>query len=69
MTAADGAGPRIRHCVAWCRSGLQFGSWKGLKTFVDRRPDKNYIWQVYMKTTIGATRTQEKKLVQINCGE
>lgn len=68
-TAADGAVPLIRHCFAWVRSGLQFGTWKGLQTFVDRRPDKNYIWQIYMKTTIGATRTQEKKLVQINCAE
>ncbi len=59
----------VRHCLAWVKSGLHFGTWNGLEVFMDRRPDKNYVWQVYMRATIGATRTQEKKIVQINCSE
>ncbi len=61
--------PDIRHCLAWVKSGLMFGTWNGLEVHMDRRPDKNYIWQVYMKASIGAARTQEKKVVQINCAE
>lgn len=68
-TAAAGAAPPVRHCFAWVRSGLHFGTWNGLEVFVDRRADKNYTWQIYMRATIGSTRTQEKKLVQINCAE
>ncbi len=60
---------KCRHCLAWVKSGLHFGSWNGLEVFVDRRPDKNYVWQVYMRATIGATRTQEKKVLRVDCAE
>ena len=71
LLKTDAAGPlsQIRHCLAWVQSGLHFGTWNGLEVFMDRRPDKNYVWQVYMRATIGATRTQEKKVVQVDCAE
>jgi hypothetical protein len=59
----------VRHCLAWVKSGLHLGTWNGLETHVDQRADKNYLWQIWMSCTLGATRTQEKKLVQINCAE
>jgi len=59
----------VRHCLAWVKSGLHFGTWNNLETHIDRRPDKNYVWQIWMSFTAGATRTQEKKVVQINCTE
>jgi len=59
----------IRHCLAWCKSGLHFGTWNGLTTKIDERPDKNYVWQIWMSFTAGCTRTQEKKIVQVNCAE
>jgi len=62
-------GPYLRHCFAWVRSGLHLGLWNNLETQIDRRSDKNYVWQIWMSCTLGATRTQEKKLVQINCVE
>lgn len=58
-----------RACFAWVKSGLHVGTWNGLETHIDRRPDKNYAWQIWMSFTMGATRTQEKKVVQINCVE
>ena len=61
--------PNVRHCFAWVKSGLHAGTWNGLETHVDRRSDKNYVWQVWMSFTMGATRTQEKKVVQVNCAE
>lgn len=59
----------IRHCFAWVKSGLHVGTWEGLTTEIDRRPDRNYVWQIWMTFTAGATRTQEKKIVQVNCAE
>ncbi|MDR2725560.1 MAG: hypothetical protein LBC90_05765 [Candidatus Adiutrix sp.] len=59
----------IRHCLAWVKSGLHFGTWNGLETHIDRRTDKNYLWQIWMSFTAGCTRTQEKKIVQVNCAE
>lgn len=61
--------PDIRHCFAWVKSGLHFCSWKPLEFKADPRPDKNYVWQLWQACTIGAARTQEKKIVQINCAE
>ena len=59
----------IRHCLAWCKSGLHFGTWNGLETQIERRADKNYVWQIWMSFSAGCTRTQEKKIVQVNCSE
>jgi len=61
--------PNVRHCFAWVKSGLKFCTWNPLDFKADQRPDKNYIWQLWESATIGATRTQEKKIVQINCTE
>lgn len=59
----------VRHCFAWVKSGLHVGTWNNLETHIDRRSDMNYVWQIWMSFTMGATRTQEKKIVQINCSE
>lgn len=61
--------PDVRHCIAWVKSGLHYGSWNNLESHIDQRADKNYVWQVWMSFTAGATRTQEQKVVQINCAE
>jgi len=58
-----------RRCIAWAKSGLAFGQWNGLTTRIDERADKDYTTQVHMKGTIGATRTQEEKVVEILCSE
>lgn len=58
-----------RRCIAWAKSGLVLGQWNGLETNIGQRADKNYTWQVHMKGTIGATRTQEAKVVEILCSE
>lgn len=58
-----------RTCFAWVKSGLHVGKWDDLVVKMDERADKNYVWQVYARATLGATRTQEKKVVQIDCSE
>jgi len=70
-TAADPTEgtPKIRHCFCYVKSGLHKGNWKSLVTNIDTRPDKNYTWQIWMAGHLGVTRTQEKKVVQVNCAE
>lgn len=63
----DGSGNR--RVFAWARSGIVLGQWNGLNTRIDERPDKEYTTQVFMSGTIGATRTQEEKVVEILCAE
>ena len=58
-----------RRCFAWVQDGLVFGQWNGLSTRIDERKDKEYLWQVFSSATIGATRTQEEKVVEILCTE
>lgn len=58
-----------RTCFAWVKSGIHVGTWDNLKFRTDLRPDKNYVRQLWMSATLGATRTQEKKVVQVNCVE
>jgi len=51
------------------RSGICLGIWdkdgKMVESKVDERPDKNYLVQVYSKLTLGATRKEEVKVVEI----
>lgn len=49
----------------WSTGAIHLGMWNDVTTRVDTRPDKRYATQCYAKTTVGATRTQEKKVVQI----
>lgn len=49
----------------WTTGALHLGMWNDITTRVSVRDDKRYATQVYVKTTIGATRVQEKKVVQI----
>ncbi len=61
----DGSGDR--RCIAWAKSGLHLGMWNDINTKISERPDKSYATQVYVKGTFGATRTEEKKVVEIIC--
>lgn len=63
----DGSGDR--RCFAWVRSGMHVGLWNDIETKISERADKSYANQVYVKGTFGATRTEEKKVVEIICDE
>lgn len=64
--AAATMGQATRLVPAWCSSAMHLGMWNDVTSRVDVRPDKRYATQVYVKSTIGATRLQEKKVVQIS---
>lgn len=55
-----------RFVPAWVSRGMHLGMWGDVQTEVSPRPDKRYSTQVYAKTTIGATRVEEKRVVQIS---
>ena len=60
----------VRSCIAWAKSGAHLGMWGDIKPDVRQRADLSSLpWQVYVEGTFGATRTEEKKVVQINCTE
>lgn len=61
----DGSGDR--RCFAWAKSGLHVGMWNDITSRITERADKSYATQVYVKGTFGATRTEEKKVVEIIC--
>jgi len=47
----------------WAKSGVHLGIWGDVRTDVRQRADlRGLPWQVYAEMTIGATRTQEKKV-------
>lgn len=49
----------------WVRSGMHLGTWDDVRTEVTIRPDKRYATQVYAAASYGATRVEEKKVVQV----
>lgn len=61
----NGSNQRLVPC--WAKSGMMLGTWNDIKISVDRRADKRNSTQVYATGTFGATRLQEKKVVQILC--
>lgn len=65
LLGLDGSGDR--RCFAWAKSGLHVGMWNDINTKISERADKSYAMQVYVKGTFGATRVDEKKVVEIIC--
>lgn len=56
-----------RNIPVWVKSGMYLGIWKDLVTEISVRPDKSYAKQVYLCMTLGATRTQSGKSIQVVC--
>lgn len=59
----------IAYCFAWARSGIALGLGADIHTKISERADKNYLTQVWCGMTIGATRMEEVKVVEIGCDE
>lgn len=54
-----------RRLIAWAKSGIHLGLWNDITSKISDRPDKSHSTQVYVKSTFGATRIDEKKVVEI----
>jgi hypothetical protein len=64
---ATASGDRL--CPCWAKSGMHLGMWEDIHTEIGPRADKNYSIQVFVRGTVGATRTEELKVVMITCDE
>jgi hypothetical protein len=60
---------RIRNCFAYAADGLVLGDWEDVQFTAGNILDKNNEIGIIGRQTLGATRTQEKKVVQIDCQE
>ena len=59
-----------RLCPMWVKSGMHLGVWKDVSARVDERPDIDGIpYQLYTCMTMGATRLEPGKVIQIECTE
>lgn len=67
-TQAGGANDD-RICYAYAKSGLLLAMAEEITTKIEPRADKSYATQIYVRMGIGATRMEEKKVVQIICEE
>ncbi len=58
-----------RRVIAWARTGLQMNMAMEPRARITERPDKSHATQVYFAMSLGATRLEEKKVVEIACDE
>ena len=58
-----------RSCIAFAQDGIALGIGKDVNARIDERSDKSYATQVYYCTSIGATRMEEAKVVEVQCTE
>lgn len=58
-----------RRVICWAKNGLGLAIGKDIATKIDERVDKNYSTQVYATISIGASRLDEDKCVEIKCDE
>lgn len=65
--APGGLSSATRYIPVWVPSGMHYGLWDGLESRADPLPNKNYATQIWAEQLVGATRVQEKKIVQIAC--
>lgn len=50
----------------WVKSGMHLGLWDSLTTDISQRKDLQGLpWQVYVKMTMGATRTELQKVIRV----
>jgi hypothetical protein len=53
----------------WLKSGMYLGLWKDIMAQIGPRADKSYANQVYLCMTLGATRLQAGKQIQVLCDD
>lgn len=58
-----------RRVFAWAQDGMKLAVGKEPTARIDERADKSYATQVYYCQSIGATRMEEAKVIEIKCSE
>ena len=67
--AGAGDADGYRKVLAWAQDGLLLSTGMEMKTRISERDDKNYSTQVFAEMSIGSTRMEEEKVVEILCNE
>jgi len=67
--AFDATNTDDRLCYAFTADAIKLAIGKDVMARIDERADKSYSTQVYYCMSIGATRMEEEKVVQIACDE
>ena len=67
LLQVDGSSDRLVY--AWSQTGILLAMAAEITARIDQRPDKSYANQVYLSMSIGTTRMQEEKVVEIACVE
>lgn len=59
-----------RRIPVWAKSGMYLGVWDEIRTDLTERKDlEGHPWQISVFMTIGATRLEEKRVVEIKANE
>ena len=58
-----------RKCIAFAQDGIALAVGKDVQARIDERADKSYATQVYYCMSIGATRMEEEKVVEVQAHE
>lgn len=58
-----------RRIPIWLKSGMHLGVWKDIVAKISERNDKRHATQVYTCMTVGSTRLQSGKLIQVLCDD
>jgi len=58
-----------RRVPVWAKSGMGLAIGRDISTRIAERPDKRFSTQVYCAMTVGATRIEEAKVIEIKCAE
>lgn len=63
----DTSDTSIHYSYVWTRSGVQLDIWQGMSTTIDRLPQNNNAVLFLSQYSMGGTRLEEEKVVQIAC--
>lgn len=58
-----------RACIAWAQPGILLAVGEDYMSKISERDDKSYATQVYSRMSIGATRMEEVKVIEVICKE
>jgi hypothetical protein len=62
-------GASARRVIAFAMDGIKLAVGREPTARIDERADKSYATQIYYAMTLGATRMEEKKVVEVLCTE
>ena len=57
----------VRYCIAWAEDGVCLAIGANPIGRISERSDKNYSTQVYYSMSLGATRMEEVKVIEVQC--